>query len=305
MRDGPGLLLRDILAGDDPQVNAVAGLIAQTDPDVIALQGIDYDLENAAALALIESLETLGVSLPFLYAPPTNAGLASGVDLNGNGQTDDPDDAQGFGRFSGQGGMVLLSRFPIISVEAQDFSTLLWRDFPGSLFPFEAGQPFGGQDAFDTQRLSSKGHWRVPVQTPNQGTVTFMVFHATPPVFDGPEDRNGRRNHDELAFWSLYLDGAFTPPPPQQFVLLGDANIDPERGEGRKDAIHKLLSDPRLQTPFDNTPTADWREPTPGDMRVDYLMPSADWRIVDHGRLSNPIASRHTLLWVDLDRADP
>ena len=36
-------------------------------------------------------------------------------------------------------------------------------------------------------------------------TVHFLVSHPTPPVFDGPEDRNGTRNHDEIRFWADYI----------------------------------------------------------------------------------------------------
>ena len=35
-------------------------------------------------------------------------------------------------------------------------------------------------------------------------TVHFLVSHPTPPVFDGPEDRNGPRNYDEIRFWADY-----------------------------------------------------------------------------------------------------
>ncbi len=37
------------------------------------------------------------------------------------------------------------------------------------------------------------------------GTVHFLVSHPTPPVFDGPEDRNGARNADEIRLWQEYL----------------------------------------------------------------------------------------------------
>ena len=36
-------------------------------------------------------------------------------------------------------------------------------------------------------------------------TVHFLVSHPTPPVFDGPEDRNGTRNFDEIRFWADYV----------------------------------------------------------------------------------------------------
>ena len=35
--------------------------------------------------------------------------------------------------------------------------------------------------------------------------IHTLVSHPTPPVFDGPEDRNGTRNHDEIRLWSDYV----------------------------------------------------------------------------------------------------
>ncbi|MDG1431560.1 MAG: hypothetical protein P8Q23_08320, partial [Paracoccaceae bacterium] len=57
------------------------------------------------------------------------------------------------------------------------------------------------------------------------------------PVFDGPEDRNGRRNADELGFWSHYLTGAMGPAPTTHYVLVAAANLDPFDGDGRGDAM--------------------------------------------------------------------
>ncbi len=56
----------------------------------------------------------------------------------------------------------------------------------------------------DSFRLSSKSHWDVPIEI-GKKTVHFLVSHPTPPVFDGPEDRNGTRNHDEIRFWADYV----------------------------------------------------------------------------------------------------
>ena len=33
----------------------------------------------------------------------------------------------------------------------------------------------------------------------------LLVAHPTPPTFDGAEDRNGTRNHDEIRFWADYV----------------------------------------------------------------------------------------------------
>ena len=37
--------------------------------------------------------------------------------------------------------------------------------------------------------------------------VHLFLSHPTPPVFDGDEDRNGRRNFDEIKFWVNYISG--------------------------------------------------------------------------------------------------
>ncbi len=51
-RDGPGLLLRDIERGSDPQIAAVVEVISAAQPDVLALQGIDWDYEGRSLAAL-------------------------------------------------------------------------------------------------------------------------------------------------------------------------------------------------------------------------------------------------------------
>ncbi|MEW9918159.1 endonuclease/exonuclease/phosphatase family protein [Marimonas sp. MJW-29] len=300
-RDGPGLLLRDIQRGEDPQVRAVVGQIAALAPDVIALQGIDFDLENRALVALAGALEQAGVSYPYRFAAPPNAGRATEVDLDGDGTLGGPGDAQGYGRFFGQGSMALLSHFPIVTDKVEDFSSLLWRDLPDALLPERNGAPFPSAESLAVQRLSSHGHWVVPIEHPEIGRIHLLTYHASPPVFDGPEDRNGRRNHDETAFWSHYLGGTFGTPPPGRFVLLGDANLDPDRGDGLRSAIQGLVADPRLQDPLPGQPTVDW--PQTGPMRVDYVLPSADWTVSDAGIAPiDPAASRHALVWVTLAR---
>ena len=80
------------------------------------------------------------------------------------------------------------------------FQLFKWKDMPGNLIP----TPFYSPDEVDILRLSSKSHWDVPVRIGGK-TVHFLVAHPTPPVFDGPEDRNGRRNFDEIRFWADYI----------------------------------------------------------------------------------------------------
>ncbi|MEO0401386.1 MAG: endonuclease/exonuclease/phosphatase family protein [Pseudomonadota bacterium] len=307
-RDGPGLLLRDLARGKDGQINAVLAVIQQADADILALQGIDYDLTSEALTRLAKA-----ANYPHHFALRPNTGMPTGLDMDGDGRLGGPRDAQGYGRFSGQGGMAVLSRFPILTEEVQDFSDLLWRDTPNPTLPHVNDAPFPSAPAQAAQRLSTTGHWIVPVKTPT-GRMDLMTFHASPPVFDGPEDRNGKRNHDEIRLWQHVLDGAIGTAPAGPFVIAGDANLDPVDGSGIKAAIKTLLADPRVQDVRpqgdQGTDTADWTDPVPGNLRVDYVLPSQHWSVVDSGvmwpsptaALAETVtqASRHHLVWVDL-----
>ena len=321
-RDGPGLLLRDIARGD-AQVEAVVAVIARVRPDVLALQGIDWDFDGAALDALAVALAEAGAEYPYHFSAQPNSGMATDLDLDGDGRLGGPGDAQGFGSFTGQGGLAVLSRYPI--GPATELSSILWRDVPGALLPEHSdGAPFPSAQALAAQRLSSTAHWALPVDTP-EGVLTLLTFHATPPVFDGPEDRNGRRNADEIRLWQLYLDGAFGTAPANRFVIAGDANLDPQDSDGRLTAIRDLLADPRLKDVLPSSggaaaaadqghagdyalDTVDWDGP--GRRRGDYVLPSVDWRVTDSGvfwpapgepgRDAALAASRHRLVWVDL-----
>ncbi|WP_134726263.1 endonuclease/exonuclease/phosphatase family protein [Paracoccus luteus] len=313
-RKGPGLLLRDIRSGKDEQVAAAVQVIAAADADVLLLTGFDWDHDGLALSAFAELLGKAGAPYPHRFAGQPNAGVASGLDLDGDGRLGTADDAQGFGMFTGEGGMAVLSRLPLGPVT--DHSAALWRDLPGNLMPPAPPEVAGAQ------RLSSVAHWQVPVMA-GDTPLTLLAWAATPPVFDGPEDRNGRRNHDEAAFWLDRL-------PAGRFVLLGDANLDTVDGDGRPQALAALMArttDPlprsdggaaAPQTGANAThkgdpalDTADWADADgPGNLRVDYVLPSPDLTVTDAGVLwpapGQPLAdtvaaaSRHRLVWVDL-----
>lgn len=307
-RDGPGLFLRDLVRGTDPQIDAVLRVIVAADADVLALQGIDYDLTGEALRRFAKA-----AGYPHSFARRPNTGLPTTFDMDGDGRLGGPRDAQGYGRFSGQGGMAILSRFPIEAERAQDLSDLLWINMPDALLPEQNGTPFPSVEALAAQRLSTTGHWIVPLAGP-AGPFDLLTFHATPPVFDGPEDRNGKRNHDEIRLWAHVLSGAVGTASMGAFVIAGDANLDPEDGDGIKTAIRSLLALPQLQDPAPRghagTDTVDWSDPIPGDLRVDYVLPSTHFTVVDSGVIwpepEDPmaatvaLASRHRLVWVDL-----
>lgn len=314
-RDGPGLLLRDLTRGD-AQADAVAQVIAEVAPDILLLQNVDYDSELRALDALRRLIADKGQDYATIFALMPNSGMATGLDLDGDGRLGEPEDSQGYGAFTGQGGMAILSRWPVDLEAVQDFSALLWRDLPDALLPtHEDGTAFHSAEVQGVLRLADVAQWAVPVEH-DSGVITLLAFHANPPVFDGPEDRNGRRNHDQLRFWQHYLDGAFGAAPKERFVLLGDANQDPEWGEGIKAGIRGLLADPRIQDVLplrpDGAPreaTVHWPRVTPPTKRVSYVLPSLDWTVTASGvhwpmdgaaaRLAET-ASRHRIVWVDL-----
>jgi hypothetical protein len=145
----------------------------------------------------------------------------------------------------------------------------------------------------------------VPVDSPVQGRLWLGLFAATPPVFDGPEDRNGRRNHDEVAFWSHLLGGQLDTAAPPGLVIAGNANLDPERGAGRREAIARLSTHPSLQYPAPEgdlgLATVDFGPESAGRLRLAYILPDRVWQITGSGQIASP-AQRHRLIWVDLTR---
>lgn len=326
-RDGPGLVLRDILDGEGVEIKSIIQVIAHIDPDILILTDIDFDAGGHAVKALSESLE---YPFPYWFSLPPNSGVQTGLDLNGNGRTGDPQDALGFGRFRGDGGMAVLSRFPIRDSDVRDFSDFRWNDLPQAQLPMAGGQLFPDAAVFDSFPLSSTGHWIVPIHIADH-TIHLLVFRATPPVFDGPEDFNGLRNADELRLWSHVLDGAFGPPPTLP-VVVGNANLDPADGEGRRQIMAEFLARADLQDPQPRSQggvmaadadhvgdpaldTVDWPDGRPGNLRVSYVLPSADLTVRGSGVFwpapdlpeaelldaDGNAAGVHRLVWVDVE----
>ncbi len=246
-REAPGAMLAAAEAGDDLQMQKVAEIIQRTRPDVLLLQEVDYDAAGrgvAAFQANYLSVPQNGAEpfhYPYVYIPEVNTGVHSGLDLDNNGRVDatpgSPDyagDCFGWGLFPGQYGMAVLSRYPIDTANVRTFRQFLWKDLPGAKLPVkEDGTPWYSDEELAVLRLSSKTHAMVPVDVEGK-TVTLLIAHPTPPVFDGPEDRNGLRNADEVKLlnsiiipndgrseWLIADDGepAFLEPRGEQIVL--------------------------------------------------------------------------------------
>ncbi len=129
---------------------------------------------------------------------------------------------------------------------------------------------------------------------------------AGTPVFDGPEDRNGLRNRDELVFVAELAVGADLP------LVLGRSNIDPQRGEGYRDAMRALLDLPTLRDAApqgaERAATVTWE--STGPMRVDYVLTPRALNILGAGVVwpepGDPLletveaAGSGRLVWVDV-----
>jgi hypothetical protein len=210
-RASEGSLVRELSTPDSEQARKLAEVIQINAPDVLLVNEFDYDAGHRAADLFRTNYLEVGqngqrpVQYPYVYVAPSNTGVESGHDLNNDGRVGGPGDAQGFGYFEGQYGMVLYSRYPIDAERVRTFQNFLWKDMPAALLPDDPANQ-GPADWFtpaelEIVRLSSKSHWDVPVRIGGT-TVHVLASHPTPPVFDGDEDRNGRRNSDEIRFWA-------------------------------------------------------------------------------------------------------
>ncbi|MDX1613693.1 MAG: endonuclease/exonuclease/phosphatase family protein [Candidatus Promineifilaceae bacterium] len=322
-RFNAGDLITDLSTLDDPQAQAVAEIIQRTAPDVLLVNEFDYYPDGQAAELFLENY--LGVSqngaepivYDYYFVAPSNTGIPSGFDLDNNGSVGGPNDAFGFGFFPGQYGMAVFSRYPIDYDAVRTFQEFLWKDMPGALLPDDPDTPephdWYSEAELDVFRLSSKSHWDVPIII-GESTVHFLVSHPTPPVFDGPEDRNGTRNHDEIRFWADYVHPARgdyiyddsgqqgSLAPGAYFVIAGDQNADPFDGDSLDSAALQLTEHPLINSKMtpssegaveqtllqgdinlehEGNPaydTADFAEP-PGNLRVDYVLPRKSLRI--------------------------
>lgn len=327
-RAAAGQLAADLATGTNTQARAVAEVIRRTDPDVVLLNELDFDEGTSVDLFRDLYLEAPGgdsepVRYRYAYSAPVNTGVPSGFDLNNDGALGTADDALGFGFFPGQYGMVVLSKHPIDTERVRTFQSFRWQDMPGALLPDDPTTP-GPADWYSPEELeilplSSKSHWDIPVKVGGR-TVHVLAAHPTPPTFDGAEDRNGRRNHDEIRFWADYVTGGKAARyiyddegetgglrRGEPFVILGDYNADPADGDSFDGAIHQLLDHRRVQDPAPTSAgaveaatlqgganlthtgdpaldTADFADdPAPGNLRADYVLPSKDLVVRDAG----------------------
>jgi 3-phytase len=324
-----GELVADLSTPDDTQAQAVAEVIQRVRPDVLLINEFDFDAEGLAARLFQQNYLSVGhngaapIAYRYRFVAPSNTGIPSGFDLDNNGAVGGPNDAFGFGAFPGQFGMAVYSRYPILRHQVRTFQHFLWKDMPGGLLPDDSATPapadWYSAEELAVFRLSSKSHWDLPVLVGGK-VIHTLVSHPTPPVFDGPEDRNGTRNHDEIRLWSDYVlpsrsgyiyddqgeQGGLKPGA--RFVIMGDQNADPFDGDSVPGAPQQLLDNPRVNTSLTPTSpggpeqavlqgganlthrgdpafdTADFVDvPGPGNLRADYVLPSKNLRMLAGG----------------------
>ncbi len=314
-RKGAGLLAAEVEAGS-AQIDAIAEILLRVRPDILLLIKFDRDEAHRALAGFASRLRQgsaglPGLDYPFLHQGPVNAGLPSGLDLDGDGRSFGPRDAFGYGRFPGQGAMALLSRLPIEFERIRSFREVRWAALPGADRPVNpGGTAFHPEPVWQALRLSSVSHWDVPVVLPGGRALHILAAHPTPPVFDGVEDLNGRRNADEIRLLGAIAAGADWVQDDQgrhgglgrgqAFVIAADLNADPYDGDARHDAVRALLGDPLLQDPEPASPggaaaadpghagpaardTADLRDGAPGNLRLDYVLPAAALAVTGAG----------------------
>jgi endonuclease/exonuclease/phosphatase family metal-dependent hydrolase len=324
--DSAGSLQQRLQRQDDQALQNLALLVQTLRPDLLLLNEFDYS-EGVDAAGLLNrnyleqpQADSRSLSLPWSYSAPVNTGVDSSLDLDMNGKLHGPADGWGFGHFPGQYGMLVLSRLPIMQADVRSFRDFRWADMPDAQRPvLPDGTDFYPDTTWQALRLSSKSHWDIPVRLPNEQVLHFLVSHPTPPAFDGEEDRNGRRNHDEIRLWADYIApgrGGYLVDDQGQtgglaenalFVIAGDLNSDPVDGGSLEGAVRQLLEHPAVQagcTPASEggvaastaqggvnldhagnpaEDTADFSDTYVGNLRADYLLPSQGLEVVSCG----------------------
>jgi len=307
----PGELAERLQSGDYQPALKSAEIIQRIAPDIILLNEIDGNdagktlkLYMELYLQRSQSSQT-AQEYPYVYQPNCNTGVNTGIsfrDVKGE------EDKYGFGHYDGQYCMALLSKYPIMHSEINSFQKFLWKDFPSAALPTIDGNSWYSATGLENFRLSSKTHADVPIQIDGR-KVHALISHPTPPVFDGEEDRNGRRNHDEIKFWQHYIGGNLDwlyndnkqkvtgLNAKQRFFILGDLNASTVEGDATvingQRAITALLHDnrvakgfseisngeliPKRSGPLKDVQGSQWQQyhTASWKMRADYVIPSA------------------------------
>ncbi len=336
---------------DSEQLQAAAEVVQSApEPDVLLINELDNNFQsgrqtevhNAAAflenyLNVPQRDDLEGVDFDHFYAPDSNTGVPSGVDVTKDGHVLEPgsrdygNDAFGFGEYPGQYAMAIYSKHPIDAGRIRTLREFRWGDMPENRAPTEDKYDSGVYltDAeLERFRLSSKTHADVPIWIDGE-LVHAVIAHPTPPAFDGDENLNGRRNYAEVRLVGDYVRGAeyvyddrgneggLTEDEP--FVVMGDMNAEPGGEDNYDTAGENLIENPRIQS--DPLPESEGAAEVVGnpnataefEKQADYVLPSTEFEIVDsaavwpaEGEPLRPVvetASDHRMVWVEAEFA--
>ena len=310
-----------------------------TGTDKSALEGFQKNY-----LSVAQSIEGAGgdanlepISYPYFESYSTNTGLLNefGFDLDNDGNAGTlPGDAWGFGLYHGQYAFALMSMYEIDHDNIRTFQKFKWSDMPSATMPtitncndswnpipdgMECGDDWYTAEEWAEVRLSSKNHVDAPILIPQEDgtseTIHLLMSHPTPPIFD--TGKNKVQNADEVNFWVDYIDGQSYMYDDKgvtgglstdaKFVVMGDLNADPLKGDGDLTAINALMDHDkvnRLATFGPLAPAslggpeclalgeckeANWDTPYPGQvtstsgLRLDHVVPSENLTISDSG----------------------
>ena len=333
--------LANALKANHQQIKNIAEIIQRVRPDIILLnefdyipkeQGIEYFKKHY--LNVSQNNQQV-IDFPYSFIAPVNTGLATHFDLDNDGKsTGIMADAQGFGFFEGHYGMAVLSKYPIDFDKVRTLQKFKYKDMPNAQMPTDpkTGENWYNKNEWQALRLSSKSFWDLPVKVNNK-TLHVLASHPTPPVFDGDEDRNGKRNHDEVRLIADYVSNkAYIYDDKGQkgglkadsrFIILGDLNASPEGDKARTNTTDQILKNALINASFvpqsagakeqydtneAQNYTANWQA------RVDYVLPSNYGLKIKNGGVFWPIkssneyrlikdrnaSSDHRLVWLDL-----
>jgi hypothetical protein len=333
-RSSLGQLAADLAGTTNAQAKQVAEIIQRVRPDIVLINEFDYDAGNPTSstsalerfhnnyLAVSQNGQAV-LSYPYRYIAPTNTGVATGKTLATEGDFDNDgsvtttpgsnanaygNDCFGFGEFPGKYSFAVYSKYPIQTAALRSFRLFKWKDMPGAVIP----PGWYTTAELSIFRLSSKNHVDLPIELKPGHILHLLTSHPTPPSFDGGEDRNGRRNYDEIRLWADYLRNASYLRDDanvagglgtdQRFIILGDMNADPLDGDSFTNAGVRAINQLRNHPLINSTPnpssaggtqqaalqggingshqgnpaydTSDFSDFAVGNLRVDHVLPS-------------------------------
>jgi hypothetical protein len=278
-------LPRDLRGGQSAPARQLAEVVQRCAVDVLLVSGLDDAAATAAVLAdeylAVGQNEQKGLVFAHRYSGPSSAAS-----------------------------MALLSRYPIRSDEIRTFSHLHWQAMPSP------SRPTAIDDTdWATARLSTHGHWDVPIQLTARGPAVHCLCSA--PTSPRRSAAGSQRNHDEIRLWAEYLTagndwlrddaGAVGGlAADARFVVLGDLECDPLDGGGEPGTMAQLLGHARVQDPeprsagaalaskeqwganagqrgnpaLDTCDLPDEPGKDPGNLRLDYVLPSRSLTVV-------------------------